>query len=68
MPTADKFAPTKIGITGETSNADLKSFILTCEFEDEADQVMTASALIDIEKTALTVNQYFGEQVSNILL
>jgi hypothetical protein len=63
LPTADKFLSTKISLSGETNGAELKSFILTCEFEDEADEITIASVLIDIEGTSLTLNKYFGEQV-----
>jgi hypothetical protein len=55
-----------MSITSETNDADLKSFILTCEFENETEDIMIASVLIDIEAKTLALNKYFGEQVYNV--
>ncbi|KAI9478581.1 MAG: hypothetical protein EXX96DRAFT_571423 [Benjaminiella poitrasii] len=64
LPTADKFISTKISLLGNTEDPELKSFVLTTEYELEEQGIMGASVLVYINDETLTLGEYFGEQES----
>ncbi|KAK4519912.1 uncharacterized protein ATC70_010156 [Mucor velutinosus] len=60
LPTADKFVPSKISLFGG-DDAQLGSFILSTEFEDDEETLFSASVLVDIQEKTLKLSEYYGE-------
>ncbi|KAI8636019.1 hypothetical protein BD408DRAFT_448750 [Parasitella parasitica] len=63
LPTAEKFIPSKISLFG-ADDAEVASFILSTEFENDDDILFSASVLVDIQEKAMSLNLYYGEHAS----